>query len=97
MNIFEKVILLDGRCRFWNCGCRNELEVHHIIPKSQGIINELWNLISLCPIHHHLITINQVTDIDLLSKLQCKMDFRWQTALDWHLQRQALKNIKKGI
>jgi hypothetical protein len=35
-------------------GCRSarNLDVHHIVPRSQGGTNDLWNLVVLCSGHH---------------------------------------------
>ncbi|HEC89148.1 MAG TPA: HNH endonuclease, partial [Thermoplasmatales archaeon] len=35
-----------------NCKREENLEVHHIIPRSQGGRNTYDNLIVLCPTHH---------------------------------------------
>jgi 5-methylcytosine-specific restriction endonuclease McrA len=42
------------RCCYPNCGETISLEVHHIIPRSEGGINKENNLIVLCNNHHHL-------------------------------------------
>lgn len=42
------------RCCYPNCSQSVGLEVHHIIPRSQGGTNKENNLIVLCPNHHHL-------------------------------------------
>ena len=68
------------------------MQVHHIISKSQGGIDEEWNMITLCIKHHDLITRKILTDIEILEKIKYKKDFRWQKALDWHLNK---ANIRK--
>jgi 5-methylcytosine-specific restriction endonuclease McrA len=41
----------DGfKCR--HCGSRNNLSAHHMIFRSQGGLDELWNLITLCSFCH---------------------------------------------
>lgn len=39
------------RCRI--CGTGGSLHVHHIVFRSHGGPDELWNLISLCQHHHN--------------------------------------------
>lgn len=39
-----------GRCRW--CGSRSNLQVHHILYRSQGGPDEEWNLITLCEACH---------------------------------------------
>jgi 5-methylcytosine-specific restriction endonuclease McrA len=40
-----------GRCQVPGCS-RAALHVHHVIRRSQGGTNDLWNLLSLCAAHH---------------------------------------------
>ncbi|GAA2089163.1 HNH endonuclease signature motif containing protein [Actinomadura alba] len=43
----------DRRCRFPGCDHPAELsQVHHIVPRSRGGPTELWNLLTLCAMHH---------------------------------------------
>jgi predicted HNH restriction endonuclease len=50
----RRVLDRDGwRCRF--CGFRNTLSVHHVIFRSEGGVDESWNLCTLCAICHDLI------------------------------------------
>lgn len=42
----EEVYLRDKLCK--ECGSKESLEIHHIIPKQQGINHSLDNLILLC-------------------------------------------------
>ncbi len=87
-----KIRKLDGhKCRVWGCGSPDDLEVHHIIPRSQGGSNKSWNLITLCNKHHRLVTNNQLKDSTLLLKLVWKADFRWKKALEWHLNRDKIR------
>lgn len=84
---------LDGfKCRVWGCGNPNNLEEHHIIPRSQGGSNQVRNLITLCHKHHSLITQNKLSMIAVLSQLKSKQDFRWGISLVWLLKR---KNLRK--
>jgi hypothetical protein len=41
-----------GRCRVPGCGGSKWLEIHHIIPRSQGGAHDAWNLLLLCGPHH---------------------------------------------
>lgn len=57
----EKAMLRDeGRCQFKTqtgklCGSRYWLDMHHITPKSEGGLDTVENLITLCSGHHRLI------------------------------------------
>lgn len=94
MSIYTEARKLDNhKCRVFGCGRKLNVQVHHIIPRSQDGPDELWNLICLCQHHHHLITDNKLTDVKVLTDLINKADFRWLLALDWHLKRQELKRI----
>ena len=93
--IFIKVKQLDNyRCRIWGCGRNNNIEVHHIIPKSAGGKDTEGNLITLCFNCHKKITEGKLTNTKLLISLKYKKDFRWKKALQWHLDREQLKNEK---
>ena len=43
-----------NRCAITGCASRNRLQVHHIIPWSQGGLTNPENLITLCWYHHHI-------------------------------------------
>lgn len=90
----DKVLELDkGFCRFY--GCRNPAtEVHDIIPRSQGGLYIIENLVSLCSIHHRLFTDNKINEADFLLFLKEGRDFRWQRALEWHTDREELRHLK---
>jgi hypothetical protein len=49
------VLLRDGHCRVPGCGRRRGLEVHHLVPRSQGGTDEISNLAAVCPAHHRLL------------------------------------------
>ena len=83
------------RCRVWGCSCRKNIEVHHIVPRSKGGPNEEWNLITLCPYHHNLITSGKLSDIDVLTALKRAKTFRWGKALQWHIDKQGLVNLRE--
>lgn len=42
----------DIHCQYEDCCCTEDLESHHIIPRSQGGENTLENGITLCREHH---------------------------------------------
>ena len=49
----EMIIRARGtRCQYPHCHETYDLDVHHIVPRSQGGSNEGSNLIVLCPTHH---------------------------------------------
>jgi 5-methylcytosine-specific restriction endonuclease McrA len=82
------------RCEIYGCGCTSNLEIHHIIPRSQGGPTERWNLITLCVHHHNLITNGKLKDIHVLNKLKNKKHFRWQRSLDWHLNKEKIRKLR---
>ena len=91
------ILELDGnRCRRRGCGCRDNLEVHHIIPQGHEGPEEDWNKITLCHTCHELVTSKRLTDIKLLTEIIKVKDFRWQRALDWHLNKEELRRIKSA-
>ncbi|HMG63426.1 MAG TPA: HNH endonuclease signature motif containing protein, partial [Streptosporangiaceae bacterium] len=50
------VILRDRHCAF--PGCRQKpvhCQAHHLIPRSQGGVTALHNLVLLCPFHHLVV------------------------------------------
>jgi 5-methylcytosine-specific restriction endonuclease McrA len=47
------MVRLDG----WNRLCCNTLELHHIIPRSQGGDDVADNLLPLCSWHHGMVTL----------------------------------------
>ncbi|MEX2323487.1 MAG: HNH endonuclease [Acidimicrobiia bacterium] len=48
------VLARDGGCVVEGCTSRYRLEVHHVIPRSQGGIHDADNLVTLCWYHHHV-------------------------------------------
>jgi hypothetical protein len=48
------VLLRDGGCTIDGCTSRYRLEVHHIVPRSQGGTHDVENLATLCWWHHHI-------------------------------------------
>jgi hypothetical protein len=52
--IRRAVIARDGGCVVDGCGSRYRLEVHHIVPRSQGGTHDAENLVTLCWYHHHV-------------------------------------------
>lgn len=97
-DVFEQSKKIDnGKCQVWGCSCREGLESHHIIPRSQGGPDELWNLITLCHYHHRLVTNKKLLDIDLLQKIKRRRNFRWQPALAWHIEKEEIRKYKRGL
>lgn len=45
----------DAHCRFEDCTATEDLEAHHIVPRSQGGENTLDNGIALCREHHRRV------------------------------------------
>jgi hypothetical protein len=94
MDLHETILKLDNyKCRYSGC-TRQELQVHHIIPRSQGGKDTEWNMITLCYYHHDLITRNKLSDEFILGLHLGNSYFRWTRALKWHLIKQQLR--KKG-
>lgn len=55
----------DGAaCRL--CGFNECVEVHHIVPVSEGGSNDLSNVVTLCPNHHTMFHVGKVTREELL-------------------------------
>jgi HEPN domain-containing protein len=48
------VVNRDGGCTIDGCGSRYRLEVHHIVPRSDGGTHDLENLTTLCWWHHQV-------------------------------------------
>ncbi|MFA5884586.1 MAG: DUF222 domain-containing protein [Acidimicrobiia bacterium] len=42
----------DGKCRWPGCDRRIGLHVHHLWPASWGGSDEIWNLATVCTVHH---------------------------------------------
>jgi len=53
--IRRAVLLRDGKCRVPGCGRRKGLQVHHLLPRSQGGSDDIANLAAVCPAHHRLL------------------------------------------
>ena len=52
------VLLRDTQCRVPGCARRRGLEVHHLLPRTWGGLDELANLACVCPAHHRLLVPN---------------------------------------
>jgi len=46
--IVRAVLLRDGHCRWPGCSRRNGLQIHHLIPRSQGGTDDIANLAAVC-------------------------------------------------
>lgn len=44
----------DGGCVVEGCTSRYRLEVHHVVPRSEGGTHDAENLVTLCWYHHHV-------------------------------------------
>jgi len=53
--IDRAVLLRDGQCRMPGCARRRGLEVHHLVPRSEGGTDEIANLAAVCASHHRLL------------------------------------------
>lgn len=81
-NIYENVRNLDKkRCQVWGCG-ENNIEVHHIIPRSLGGATKEWNLICLCGEHHRKVQGDKLYMIDILLKIKRRRNYRWQKVVN---------------
>ena len=58
------VLLRDGGCTIDGCTSRYRLEVHHIVPRSEGGTHDVGNLTTLCWWHHHVAIHNRGYRID---------------------------------
>jgi 5-methylcytosine-specific restriction endonuclease McrA len=95
MTVFELARNLDNnRCCVKNCRCRINLEVHHIVPRSQGGTNNIDNLITLCSKHHKQVTNGKLSNLKLLKDLKYKANFRWHSALEWHIQKNKMRKLR---
>ena len=55
------VLARDGGCTADGCGSRHHLQVHHIVPRSQGGTHDPENLTTLCWYHHHVVIHGRAT------------------------------------
>jgi hypothetical protein len=53
--IRRHVLARDGGCAADGCHSRYRLQVHHIVPRSQGGTHHPDNLVTLCWYHHHVV------------------------------------------
>ncbi len=58
------VLLRDRGCTIDGCTSRYRLQVHHIVPRSQGGTHDVENLTTLCWWHHHIAIHNRGYRID---------------------------------
>lgn len=58
------VLARDDGCTIHGCTSTYRLEVHHIIPRSQGGTNTAENLTTLCWYHHHVVVHRRGMRID---------------------------------
>jgi hypothetical protein len=49
------VLLRDGQCRVPGCARRRGLQVHHLLPRTWGGLDEIANLACVCPAHHRVL------------------------------------------
>lgn len=63
--IRNRVMFRDGhRCVVAGCTSRSRLQLHHLIPYSQGGTHDPENLVTLCWYHHHVVVHQQGRRID---------------------------------
>jgi 5-methylcytosine-specific restriction endonuclease McrA len=56
----DRVLNRDGwKCR--HCAVRNNLHIHHIIFRSHGGVDALWNLLTLCSACHDAVHRSDLT------------------------------------
>jgi len=58
------VLARDGGCVIDGCGSTYRLEVHHLVPSSQGGPHDPENLVTLCWYHHHVSVHGQRMQLD---------------------------------
>lgn len=58
------VLARDGGCAADGCHSRYRLQVHHILPRSQGGTHHPHNLVTLCWYHHHVVVHGKDYQID---------------------------------
>lgn len=59
----ERIISMHGdKCVICGSKHRSRLEIHHVIPKSEGGTNEIGNLIPLCHICH--CAVHKINDLN---------------------------------
>lgn len=63
----QHVLARDGGCTADGCRSRYHLEVHHILPRSQGGDHDPKNLTTLCWFHHHVVVHGMGYSIDSTS------------------------------
>lgn len=57
----------EYRCRF--CDFNLTVDVHHIVPRSEGGTDEPSNLITLCPNHHRMADLGLIDQMSLILRL----------------------------
>ncbi len=58
------ILWRDGGCVIEGCTSRYRLQVHHLVPRSEGGTNHETNLATLCWYHHHVAVHGQGHQID---------------------------------
>lgn len=68
--ICAKVYLEYGRnCKV--CGTKDNLSVHHIVPRAENGVTEIWNLIPLCASCHDFVEINASKPRTRIDVIKC--------------------------
>ncbi len=78
----QQVLARDGACTAAGCRSRHRLQVHHIIPRSQGGTHHLSNLTTLCWYHHHVVVHGRGYSIDPNSPAHRRRFLRPNTGTD---------------
>ncbi|MFZ5475896.1 MAG: HNH endonuclease signature motif containing protein [Myxococcota bacterium] len=54
-SVRERVLFLDGgRCTVPGCQHRSWLQIHHLLQRALGGDHNLWNLTTVCFVHHRM-------------------------------------------
>lgn len=106
---YHSVIQTDCYCMNAECSTPNEtLQAHHIIYRSHGGPDYLWNGVTLCMrchdrVHRGFIdpTAGRVTGheymITILEQWQCTSAWRWDIAYQYLLRRACIKKQSEQV
>jgi len=73
----RRIMFRDGhRCVIAGCQSRTRLQIHHVIPFSEGGSHDLVNLVTVCWFHHHVVIHQQGMRLDPHSPPQARRFLR---------------------